>query len=57
MAEGGEELFDLGRFTVRTADLLITVNQYFKLLIAFHTMIFKDRHTRALYLFASSPSI
>jgi hypothetical protein len=57
VAEGGEELFDLGRVAGRTADLLITVNQNFKVLIAFHAVIFKDRHTRAPYSFPSSPSI
>jgi hypothetical protein len=44
VAEGGKELFDLGRVASRAADLLITVNQNFKLLIAFHAVIFEDRH-------------
>jgi hypothetical protein len=44
VAEGGEELFDLGRFAGGTANFLITVNQNFKVLIAFRAVIFKDRH-------------
>jgi hypothetical protein len=50
VAEGGEEPFDLGRVAGRTADLLITVNQNFKVLIAFHAVIFKDGHTLPPYL-------
>jgi hypothetical protein len=49
VAEGGEELFDLGCFAGGTADLLVTVNQNFKVLIAFRAVIFKDRHRLAPY--------
>jgi hypothetical protein len=49
MAEGGEEFFDLGCIAGRTADLLITVDQNFKVLIAFHAVIFEDGHARAPY--------
>jgi hypothetical protein len=46
MAEGGEELFDLGRFAGRTVDLLIAKYQDLKVLIAFHATIFIDGHIR-----------
>ena len=51
MTEGREKLFDLGRFAGRTADLLVAVHQHFKVLIAFHAVIFEDRHARAPYSF------
>jgi len=44
MTEGREKLFDLGCVTRRTADLLVAVHQHFKVLIAFHAVIFEDRH-------------
>jgi hypothetical protein len=47
MAEGGEELFDLGPLAGRTADLLITEDQDLEVLIAFYAMIFKDGHILA----------
>jgi hypothetical protein len=57
VAEGGEEPFDLGRVTGGTADLLITINQNLKVLIAFHAVIFKDGHKLAPYSFPSHFSI
>ena len=44
MAEGGEELFDLGPVTGGAGDLLVTKDQGLKILIAFHAVKFKDRH-------------
>jgi hypothetical protein len=53
VAEGGEELFDLGPLAGRTAHLLITEDQDLKILIALHTMIFKDGHCLAPVCFFS----
>jgi hypothetical protein len=50
MAEGGEELFDLGPLTGRAGYLLITEDQDLKVLIAFHTAIFEDGHTVPPYV-------
>jgi hypothetical protein len=50
MAEGGEELFDLGPLTGRAGHLLITEDQDLKVLIAFHAPIFEDGHTMPPYV-------
>jgi hypothetical protein len=49
VAEGGEELFDLGPVAGGAGDFLITENQGLKILIAFHAVIFIDGHTESPY--------
>ena len=44
MAEGGEELFDLGAVTYGAGDFLVAEDQDLKVLVAFHAVIFKDGH-------------
>jgi hypothetical protein len=44
VAEDGEELFDLGPLTSGTGNLLIAEDQRLKVIIAFHAVIFKNRH-------------
>jgi hypothetical protein len=51
MAEGGEELFNLGAVTGWTSDFLVTEDQDLKVLVAFHAVIFKDRHTDLRYCY------
>jgi hypothetical protein len=49
VAEGGEELFDLGAVTGGAGDLLVTEDQGLKILVAFHAVVFKDGHIEPPY--------
>jgi hypothetical protein len=49
VAEGGEELFDLGPVTGGAGDFFVTEDQDLKILVAFHAVIFKDGHTQSPY--------
>ena len=57
MAEGREELFDLGAFAGGAGDLLVTKDQGLKILVALHAVIFKDRHDclRIRYVYIITP--
>ena len=46
MAEGGKKLFNVVTVACRARDFLFTEDQDLKVLVALHTMIFKDRHYR-----------
>ncbi len=46
MAENGKKSLNLIAYACRTGYFLITEDQDFKVLVALHTVIFKDRHVR-----------
>jgi hypothetical protein len=51
VAEGGKEFFDPGAVAGGACDLLIAEDQDLKVLVAFHTVIFKDRHADDLRIY------